>query len=189
MSGKSLMSKNLLDELESGLQVLHERIQARKNDLLARLAKEEKISDEDETWLDNEANLVDEESLVTSLQASLDPKAVLLALNETQRTALDRLRNANPRSGGGDCANKRKRAYSSQSDEMLCTDASFSQVLWQAIISHLLRSARKLLLLLLSSLTRRLLCWSNRLRSSTGIMQMEQTKLRLLSILIRFIQI
>ena len=186
MSGKSPMSKNLLNELESGLQVLCERIQVRKNDLLARLAKEEKISDEDETWLNNKANLVDEESLVTSLQASPNLKAALSALNETQRTALDRLRNANLR---GDCGNKRKCVYSSQSDEMLCTDASFSQVLRQAIISHLPRSTRKLLLLLLCSLTRRLLCWSNALRSSTGITQMEQTKLRLLGILIRSIQI
>ena len=58
------MSKNPLDMLKKGLSKLKDSIKERKGNLLACLNRKEKISDEDEEWLDNASNVVDEEAVV-----------------------------------------------------------------------------------------------------------------------------
>ena len=57
------MSKNPLDVLKSGLTNLKNLTKTRRDDLLARLHRKEKISAKEEEWLDNAANSVDEEVL------------------------------------------------------------------------------------------------------------------------------
>ena len=58
------MSKNPLNVLKSGLTKLKNLTKSKKDDLLARLHRKEKISTEEGEWLDNVANLVDEEAII-----------------------------------------------------------------------------------------------------------------------------
>ncbi|KAF8235270.1 hypothetical protein L208DRAFT_1258171 [Tricholoma matsutake] len=62
------MPKNPLDMLKSGLTNLKNLMKTRKDDLLACLHRKEKISAKEEEWLDNAANLVDEEAVVILLE-------------------------------------------------------------------------------------------------------------------------
>jgi hypothetical protein len=66
------MSKNPLDVLKKGLSKLKDSIEERKDNLLACLNRKEKISDEDEEWLDNAGNVVDEEAVVDLLENASD---------------------------------------------------------------------------------------------------------------------
>ncbi|KAJ7801422.1 hypothetical protein B0H14DRAFT_3489596 [Mycena olivaceomarginata] len=77
----------LLEILEKGLSVLENSVNQHRDALTAQLAIREKISDEDSAWLDDIANLVEEQSLVAQLQESsdfehtlsnLDPKDISL---------------------------------------------------------------------------------------------------------------
>jgi hypothetical protein len=61
------MAKKPLDVIKRGLHKLKSQFQDRRKDLLARLSRKEKLSPEDEEWLDHDANLVDEEALVDAL--------------------------------------------------------------------------------------------------------------------------
>ena len=61
------MSENPIQVLQKGLRKLKDSVKSRKNNLLTRLNRKEKISDEDEEWLDNTGNLVDEECVVDLL--------------------------------------------------------------------------------------------------------------------------
>ena len=63
-----LMSKKPLHMLQKGLVKLKDSIKLRKDNLLACLNGEEKISEEDKEWLDNAGNLVDEEAVVDLLE-------------------------------------------------------------------------------------------------------------------------
>ena len=60
------MSENPLHVLQKGLQVakLKDSVKERKDNLLACLNRKERISDEDEEWLDNAGNTVDEEAVL-----------------------------------------------------------------------------------------------------------------------------
>ena len=62
------MPKTHLSVLRAGLAKLRELTNTRKNELLAQLQNQEKISSVDEEWLDNEGNLVDEEAVVSLLE-------------------------------------------------------------------------------------------------------------------------
>ena len=48
------------------------RVKARKDDLLARLGKKEKLTDEEVEWLDHTANSVDKEAVVSLLEKASD---------------------------------------------------------------------------------------------------------------------
>jgi len=58
------MSKTALDVLKYGLVKLKNHAKARKDGLLACLQRKEKVSTEEEEWLDNAANPVDEEVII-----------------------------------------------------------------------------------------------------------------------------
>ena len=62
------MSKNPLDVLKSGLMKLKNLMKNKKDDPLACLHRKEKNSTEEEEWLDNAANLVDEEAIINLLE-------------------------------------------------------------------------------------------------------------------------
>ena len=86
-----LMTKIPLDVLKSGLDKLKSQFQGRKNDLLARLSRKEKLSAEDEEWLDHDANLVDEEALVDTLDEASDYERKLAMLDTNKRSLVQKL--------------------------------------------------------------------------------------------------
>jgi hypothetical protein len=51
------MSRKPLEVLKTGVSQLKAQIKTQKDELLAKLSNCEQISSDDETWLDNEANL------------------------------------------------------------------------------------------------------------------------------------
>ena len=70
--------KNPLQVLKGGLSKLKETIKKRKESLLQVLQLwEQKISSEDEDWLDQEANFVDEEAIVDMLENASDYERAL----------------------------------------------------------------------------------------------------------------
>ena len=58
--------------LKSGLTKLKNLMKNKKYDLLACLHRKEKISTEEEEWLDNAANLVDKEAVINLLENASD---------------------------------------------------------------------------------------------------------------------
>ena len=80
------MSKNPLHMLQKGLAKLKNSIKGRKDNLLACLNGKEKISDEDEEWLDNVGNLVDEEAVVDLLENVYDYECGLTQLTSQQKS-------------------------------------------------------------------------------------------------------
>ena len=91
------MSKTALDVLKSGLAKLKNHAKARKDGLLARLHRKEKISTEEEEWLDNAANPVDEEAIIDLLEKASDYECSLKRLNSQQKSLVDKLKEL----GGG----------------------------------------------------------------------------------------
>ncbi len=77
--------------LKNGLHLLKEASHKRKEELEACLSRSEKISSEDEDWLDNEANHVDEQTLVDSLQDAPDYEAALKKLLPAQSELAEKL--------------------------------------------------------------------------------------------------
>ena len=66
------MAPNSIATLKKGLAQFSKKIKARKDKLTDMLAKNEKISDDDEHWLDHEANTVDEQRVLDILEAASD---------------------------------------------------------------------------------------------------------------------
>ena len=69
-------------------------IKERKDNLLTCLNMKEKISDEDEEWLDNAGNMVDEEAVVDLLENASDYEHCLTRLQVTsqQKTLVEKLK-------------------------------------------------------------------------------------------------
>ena len=86
------MSKNPLDVLKSGLTNLKNLTKTRRDDLLARLHRKEKISAKEEEWLDNAANPVDEEAVVVLLENASDYERGLTRLNLQQKSLVEKLK-------------------------------------------------------------------------------------------------
>jgi hypothetical protein len=107
------MGKNSLQVLKGGLSKLKETVKERKESLLSRLQKQQTISSKDEAWLDQEANLVDEEALVDALEKASDYECALSKLDPKQRPLFERLMEL----GGGikDVAMAKKRKCESLS--------------------------------------------------------------------------
>lgn len=55
-------------ETLKGLSALRDEVQARKTALEAQLSRREKILEEDEVWLDNDGNAIDEELVIEALE-------------------------------------------------------------------------------------------------------------------------
>ncbi|KAG6872508.1 hypothetical protein C0992_009551, partial [Termitomyces sp. T32_za158] len=83
--------KDPLRAIKAGISRLKAEIKLRKDDPLARLGRHEKISDADEAWLDNEANLIDEEAVVELLEEASDYEHGLSQLSSHQKNLVDRL--------------------------------------------------------------------------------------------------
>lgn len=66
------MAPNPISTLKKGLSKFSLKIKARKDKLMDMLAKNEKLSDDDEHWLDHEANTVDEQRVLDILEAASD---------------------------------------------------------------------------------------------------------------------
>ncbi|KAJ6491614.1 hypothetical protein C8R47DRAFT_1044693 [Mycena vitilis] len=66
-----------LETLKKGYVALQAKIQKRKDDLKERLQKEERIDPADADWLDQDANLVDEEAVIEKLEKAPDGFACL----------------------------------------------------------------------------------------------------------------
>lgn len=86
------MSRNPLHVLQKGLTKLKSSVKGRKDNLLAHLIKGEKISDEDETWLDNVGNLVDEEAVVDILERASNYEHGLEQLTSQQKALVKKLK-------------------------------------------------------------------------------------------------
>ncbi|KAF8218482.1 hypothetical protein L208DRAFT_1350977 [Tricholoma matsutake] len=74
------MGKNPLQVLKGGLSKLKETVKKWKESLLLWLQEWQKISSEDEDWLNQEANFVDEEALIDILENASDYKCALSML-------------------------------------------------------------------------------------------------------------
>jgi len=59
-----------LDILKKGLVKLKESLKTKKEQLETKLARKESISSSDERWLDNEANTIDEQCILNTLESS-----------------------------------------------------------------------------------------------------------------------
>ena len=90
--GISFMTPNPLDILKSGLATLTQAVDTRKTELLSHLQKQEKISDEDEEWLDNEANYVDEVVVVELLEKAPNYQDGFAKLSKQQRDLVEKLK-------------------------------------------------------------------------------------------------
>ena len=66
------MAPNPISTLKKGLAQFSKKIKACKDKLMDILAKNKKISDDDEHWLDHEANTVDEQRVLDILEAASD---------------------------------------------------------------------------------------------------------------------
>jgi hypothetical protein len=85
------MPETHLSVLRAGLTKLRELTNTRKNELLAQLQNQEKISSVDKEWLDNEGNLVDEEAVVSLLETASDYESGLVQLSSQQKILVEKL--------------------------------------------------------------------------------------------------
>ncbi|GAW02276.1 DDE-domain-containing protein [Lentinula edodes] len=80
------MAHHPLAALKEGLAKLRKQYEERHNILKSKLAKKEKISNEDEQWLDKEGNLVEEEQLINDLENASDYERGLERLDEKKQS-------------------------------------------------------------------------------------------------------
>ena len=101
-----------LDKLEEALQLLEKEVASRRRRLEAAVAKKLPLAPEDELWLDNDANLVDERRAVESLKGVSNYAAGLEKLSEGEKAAVARLSEMvqGQGKGKGGSGAKRKRA-------------------------------------------------------------------------------
>jgi hypothetical protein len=86
------MASKLLKGLEKGLKLLKNRIKERKDVIVAKLNRKEKVSSDDETWLDNEGNTVDEDRVVDVLKRAHTPERVLNEIDAADKEVVRKLR-------------------------------------------------------------------------------------------------
>ena len=67
------------------------KFKARKDNLTDKLAKNEKISDDNEHWLDHEANTVDEQRDLDALEAASDYEKEIGRLDENSKGIVKKL--------------------------------------------------------------------------------------------------
>ncbi|VDB94719.1 unnamed protein product [Peniophora sp. CBMAI 1063] len=105
-----------LAAIKAGLSALKSKTQIKENELLNRLNSNEKISSSEETWLDQEANHVDEEALVNTLETASDFERALTRLNTREKKMVEELvkeggdgKGASSSESGEAVADRRKR--------------------------------------------------------------------------------
>ena len=103
------MTLKALDVLQNGLKKLEKQVNTRKKELETRLAEKKSITSQDEKWLDQEANFVDEQQVLDALEKASDYERGLEHLDDKQKGLVRKLREM-----AGDLAKvvgkKRKRA-------------------------------------------------------------------------------
>ena len=171
---------NISKSLEKGLPDL----KTCKNELTVKLARAETISSSDEHWLDNEANTVDEEHVLDTLESALDYERGLERLGEDGKAIVKKLRE-----WASDLAkvagNKWKCTYFfPEKSKLLTTCVKVPHT--KAILKHLRRNWISQLLPLLHG--RKMLHWLSASKSSIGIMETAKTNRIRLGILIQSTQ-
>ncbi|KAG6858779.1 hypothetical protein C0995_013989, partial [Termitomyces sp. Mi166 len=86
-----------LETLKAGLASLKQHIKVQKDALLQRINAKETVSEVDKHWLDNDANLVDEEKVLELPETASDYECGLQRLNSQQKTLVEKLKEL----GGG----------------------------------------------------------------------------------------
>ena len=107
-------AQKALNALKNALSKLKRSTEKRRKALLDCLAKKEKLSEADETWLDNAGNLIDEECVIEALDAASDFERGVERLSDNGKAALSRLRQA----AGEEVSKKRKRRWISFTEEL-----------------------------------------------------------------------
>jgi hypothetical protein len=102
------MASKPLEVLKKGLKILQNRVKDKKEKLQAQLAEKVSISSQDENWLDHEANLVDEQRVLDTLERASNYERGLERLDDAEKGVVRKLREV-----AGDLSklvgNKRKR--------------------------------------------------------------------------------
>jgi hypothetical protein len=80
-----------LELLKTGLEKLKHDIEPRKKDILCRQKKGQRISADDKQWLDDKANLVDEERIFNTLAHAKSFETELAKLGEHGREVVEKL--------------------------------------------------------------------------------------------------
>lgn len=88
------MPNLMLSSLENGLAALRNDAQPLIDELKAKLASRIPITDEEEAWLDHDANFTDEAMLIAELQDARDFQSTFDSLSASQRAIVQRLQTA-----------------------------------------------------------------------------------------------
>ena len=110
------MPSNQLDILKKGLVNLQSQTKETKSRLLTRLANHEIITEEEEHWLDHDANLVEEEQVIEELEKASDYEQGLGRLDKIKKKIVAHLSAA---AGNMVVSNKRKSKFLSEFCENL----------------------------------------------------------------------
>ena len=86
------MAPKALEVLRKGLAKFTETIKTRKKELSAKLARTETISSSDEHWLFNDANTVDEQRVLETLESASDYERGLERLDKDGKAIVKKLR-------------------------------------------------------------------------------------------------
>lgn len=78
--------------LRKGLEHLRNNVKTRRDHLLAQLADKQPITSEDEHWLDNDANLIDEERILETLEKASDYERGVNRLDDMGKAVVTKLR-------------------------------------------------------------------------------------------------
>ncbi|KAK0481294.1 hypothetical protein IW261DRAFT_1334166 [Armillaria novae-zelandiae] len=87
------MASPTLSDLQKALQSWKAATEAKRVDIADRLAHGRPVSGEEEAWLDENGNFVEEDVILEKLQSASNISAALKDLNTSQRHAYDRLQN------------------------------------------------------------------------------------------------
>ena len=86
------MTPKPLDVLKKGLSKITQGFKVRRDELNAKLARKESISSSDEYWLDHEANTVDEQRVIDTLEAASDYERGVKRLDGSGKAIVTKLR-------------------------------------------------------------------------------------------------
>jgi hypothetical protein len=92
VKGVNYMAPIALSVLKNALAALQKHVSTRKAAIQAKLTRKEAVSTEDCDWLDNEANVIDEERVLEELEGASDYEGALLGLDTPKKSALKRLK-------------------------------------------------------------------------------------------------
>ncbi|KAJ6450820.1 hypothetical protein C8R47DRAFT_1230103 [Mycena vitilis] len=103
-----------LEILKKGLAALKQSVKKRRDDLVARLKREEKVSPADEAWLDTAGNQADEDFIIRVLDDASDYDLAFTRLDADQIGLVEKLKALGKEEEGGEgstsaASNKRKR--------------------------------------------------------------------------------